>query len=99
MIRFVLLLCLLAPVSVRANTLSWQYNSTIESGFAIEMLTGGKWSEVGRVGVNVTTWSDVFTEGVYRVRAFISVAGGPDVFSAYSNTAIKINGPINANVQ
>jgi hypothetical protein len=82
-----------------ANTLTWTDNSSIESGFAIEMLSLGKWSEVGRVGANVTTWTDAFTEGVYRVRALVSVTGAPDVFSAYSNTAIRINGPINANVQ
>lgn len=87
----------------QANTLTWQDNSTSEDGFAIEMLAKGVWSEVARVGTDVVTYTDKFTEGVYRVRAFVNVTN-PDgtpgtVFSAYSNTAAKLNSPVIQNIK
>lgn len=90
---------LLCAVIAHSNTLTWSDNSSIESGFSVEMLSGGNWKEVGRVSANVSTFVDAFTEGVYRVRAFLVVAGQADVFSAYSNTAVKLDGPVNANVK
>lgn len=97
-VSFVLALLVCATVA-HCNTLTWSDNSLIESGFSVEILTGGNWKEVGRVGANVTTFVDAFTEGVYRVRAFLVVAGQADVFSAYSNTAVKLDGPVNASVK
>jgi len=83
----------------QANTVTWQDNSGNESGFAIEMLTGGAWVEVARIAANVTTYTDAFTEGVYRLRAFIDIGGGSFVYSAYSNTAAKLNAPVNTTVK
>jgi len=80
---------------IKANTLKWDDMSSIETGFAIEMLFGGVWKEVARVGANVTTYVDTNTEGVYRVRALVSSPGQPDVFSGYSNVGIRIAGPMN----
>ena len=94
-----LLLVLMSYSAVGANTLTWQDNSTNETGFAVEMLVKGVFQEVARVGANVITYSDALTEGVYRVRAFITIAGDGDVFSAYTNTAAKLNAPVNLNVK
>lgn len=85
--------------SAFANTLTWTDNSSNEDGFAIEMLVKGAFQEVARVGTNVVTFTDALTEGVYRVRAFITITGTGDVFSGYSNTAAKLNAPVNANVK
>lgn len=92
---WVLLLCSTA----NANVLTWVDNSNNETGFAIEMLDQGAFKEVARVAANITTYTDSFTEGVYKVRAFISIPGSPDVFSAYTNTAAKLNAPVNLNIQ
>lgn len=97
-IIFILFLLLIQSQNVFANTLTWTDNSGIENGFAVEMLSLGSWVEVGRVAASVTTFTDAFTEGIYRVRAFVTVPGQSDVFSAYSNTAVKLNGPVNATI-
>lgn len=94
-----LLIILLLPALAAANTLTWQDNSNNEGGFTVEMLQGGAWVEVARVGPGVTTYSDSNTEGVYRVRAYVAVSGQADVFSAYSNTAAKLNAPVNLNIK
>lgn len=82
-----------------ANTITWQDNSDNETGFAIEMLTRGTWTEVARVGEDVTTYTDKLNQGVYRVRAFVTVPGEGDLFSGYSNTAARLNSPVNLNVK
>jgi len=90
------LLVLFLSFECNANTLTWQDNSSIEDGFIIEMLSLGTWTEVARVGPNVVTYTDAFTEGVYRVWAFLSVPSGGELRSATpSNVAGKLNGPIN----
>lgn len=68
--------------------LAWSDNSGDEETFSIERKTGaaGTWSEVGTVGPNQTTWSDMTasasTTYYYRVRAY-NLAG----YSSYSNEA------------
>ena len=94
-----LLFVLLATSVASANVLTWTDNSSVEDGFAVEMLQGGTWGEVGRVGSNITTFSDANTEGVYRVRAYLNLPDGTTVFSLYSNTAAKLNAPVNATVK
>ena len=98
-----LLLALLYGIAA-ANTLTWQDNSTLEDGFIIEMLNKGAWQEVARVGANVTTYTDTRTEGVYRVRAFISGDPAatppiPDVTSSPSNTGAKLNSPVSLTIK
>lgn len=99
----IFLVALLWASVATALTLTWRDNSNNEDGFSIEMLSKGTWGEVARVGSNVTTWKDNFTEGVYRVRAFINILN-PDgtvasiVFSPYSNTGAQLNGPSQVNV-
>lgn len=72
-----------------ALKLAWNDNSSNEDGFIVERALPGSstWSEVGRTGPNVTTFSDEgtspFTRYRYRVRAF--KAGSSD--SASSNEA------------
>ncbi|MFN7826569.1 MAG: fibronectin type III domain-containing protein, partial [Acidobacteriota bacterium] len=64
-----------SAASTSTVTLSWEDNSTNESGFRIERRLGvGEWSVVNTVGANVKTWTDIglistatFT---YRVIAF-----------------------------
>lgn len=83
---------------VWATTLNWTDNSTIEDGFAVEQLGPGGWTEIARVGKDVTIYMDgASLEGCYRVRAFKDV-DGVDIFSAYSNTACRISGGISLTV-
>ena len=80
----------LATVAVSAHevALSWQDNSTYESGFRIERKTGvyGAWSVVGTADANSTSFSDIglspFLTYYYRVQAFNDLGS-----SAYSNEA------------
>ncbi len=74
----------LSPTSV---SLTWQDNSTNETGFAIErMIAGGSWTSLTTVG-NVTSYTDPTATAAasysYRVRAIASGGGT----SAASNTA------------
>ena len=96
-LTLLILLCLTSTSAV-ANTLTWKDNSNNETGFAIEILSGGTWTEVARVIANVTTFTDSNTEGVYRVRAFITV-DGVDIFSGYSNKAAQINAPVSLTIK
>lgn len=93
------LLVVLLTGTAGANELTWQDNSNNEGGFAVEMLQGGTWTEVSRVGVNVAIYTDTNTEGVYRVRAFLSLPDGTTVYSLYSNTAAKLNAPVISTVK
>ncbi|WP_200388474.1 fibronectin type III domain-containing protein [Thiocapsa imhoffii] len=73
--------------------LQWRDQSSDESGFRIERRTlSGRWSEIGRLGVDETTFSDrglqAATSYQYRVRAYNAV--GP---SAYSNEAVATTAP------
>ncbi len=69
--------------------LAWQDNSTNETQFSIELLSGSTWTAFRTVGVNVTTLTvKGYASGVahvFRVRASNAVG-----FSAYSNTASTI---------
>lgn len=82
-----------AMSSVRIN-LAWQDNSATEDSFKIErkIAAGGIYTEIGRVGANSKTFSDLGLEAstvyFYRVRAIN--AGGP---SAYSNEASATTRP------
>jgi len=94
-----LLGAILVPSLVSANTLTWEDQSNNEDGFVIEALAPAGFLEVGRVAANVTTFTDTRTEGVYRVRAFVTIPVFGDVFSLPSNMAAKLNAPLNLNVK
>ncbi len=87
-----------APSNLVATTvsglqinLSWTDNSTNENGFAIEQsIDGVNFSQVGTVGVNVTTYAantnlSSGTMYYYRVRAYNG--SGNNTYSDYSNVA------------
>lgn len=89
----ILLLGLLIASPAWATTLNWTDNSNIEDGFAIEQNGPGGWVEIARVGPDITTYVDAASlEGLYRVKAFITV-DGEDIFSADSNKGAFILGP------
>ena len=63
------------PISSSRIDLSWQDNSSDETGFKIERKTGsGSYSQIATVGVNVTSYSNTLlsagTTYYYRVRAY-----------------------------
>jgi transcriptional regulator CtsR len=75
------------PISSSQINLTWQDNSSDETGFKIERKTGsGSYSQIATVGAGVTSYSNTFlsagTTYYYRVRAY-SAAGNSD----YSNEA------------
>src|SRR5262249_52131646 len=80
-------------VSSSQINLTWQDNSSNETGFLIERSTDGvHWTLVATVGHNVTSYSDTGlsrrTKYYYRVRATPPTAGSADIpSSAYSNVA------------
>ena len=77
--------------------LSWQDNSTNETGFIVQRRRGGwgHWAEVERTAANTTTFSDIGlfpgTTYIYQVQAF----NGSDL-SAFSNevAAETVAGPL-----
>lgn len=78
-----------ASVEAATLTLTWQDNSTNETGFQVERCTGAactNFALIGAPGLNVTTYVDSTladaTTYCYRVRAINS--GGA---STYTNTA------------
>ncbi len=78
-------------VSSSQIDLSWQDNSSKETGFRIERSPNGQdFSEIDEVGANVTSYSDTdlspSTTYYYRVRAFRQT-GQKTTYSDYSNTA------------
>jgi transcriptional regulator CtsR len=75
------------PISSSQINLTWQDNSSDETGFKIERKTGsGSYSQIATVGANVASYSDTYlsasTTYYYRVSAYSS-AGNSD----YSNEA------------
>jgi C1A family cysteine protease/transcriptional regulator CtsR len=81
------------PVSSSQINLTWQDNSSDETGFKIERKTGtGSYSQITTVGAGVTNYSNTLlsasTTYYYRVRAY-SAAGN----SAYSNEASTATPP------
>jgi transcriptional regulator CtsR len=75
------------PISSSQVNLTWQDNSSDETGFKIEKRTGsGSYSQIATVGAVVTSYSDtgltVNTTYYYRMRAY-NAAGNSD----YSNEA------------
>ena len=75
------------PISSSQINLTWQDNSSDETGFKIERKTGsGSYSQIATVGAGVTSYSNTSlsasTTCYYRVRAY-SAAGNSD----YSNEA------------
>jgi len=75
------------PISSSQINLTWQDNSSDETGFRIERKTGtGSYAQIASVGVGVTSYSNTLlsanTTYYYRVRAY-SAAGN----SNYSNEA------------
>jgi len=75
------------PISSSQINLTWQDNSSDETGFKIERRTGsGSYSQIATVGAGVTSYSNTFlsanTTYYYRVRAY-NTAGN----SNYSNEA------------
>ena len=81
-------------VSQAHTDLSWTDNSDYEEGFRIERSPDGatRWTEIGTVGANVTTYEDTGLPGgatqTYRVRAY----GGTDS-SVPSNMASATTPP------
>ena len=77
------------PISFQEIKLSWQDNSTDETGFRIQRRIGSSasWVEIGTTDANATTHSDTGLEPNttyhYRVRAFRRIG-----FSDYSNEAV-----------
>lgn len=88
-LRQALLLGLLYSGATAAQiTLSWQDNSTNESGFKIERSAGGAgFAQIATVGANISNYTDSSVaqggQYTYRVRAYNSAGD-----SAYSNTAV-----------
>ncbi len=75
------------PISSSQINLTWQDNSSDETGFKIERKTGtGSYSQIATVGAGVTSYSNTLlsanTTYYYRVRAY-NAAGNSD----YSNEA------------
>jgi transcriptional regulator CtsR len=75
-------------ISSSQINLTWQDNSSDETGFEIERKTGsGSYSQIATVGANVASYSDTYlsagTTYYYRVRAY-NAAGNSD----YSNEAL-----------
>ena len=94
----IVLFGLLIASPVWATTLTWTDNSNIEDGFAIEQNGLGGWTEIARVDTDITTYIDTASEeGLYRVRAFITV-DDEDIFSTYTTGAL-IRGPLTLIVQ
>lgn len=99
--RFLLAITLVVAFALPATaaTLTWVDNATNELGVRIERAEGscaapGPFTEIGSVGVNVTTYVDSTTivghQYCYRVRDYNnSLLDGTGVvqFSTYSNTA------------
>jgi hypothetical protein len=74
-------------ISSSQINLTWQDNSSDETGFEIERKTGsGSYSQIATLGANVASYSDAFLSAgtiyYYRVRAY-TAAGNSD----YSNEA------------
>jgi len=63
-----------AAVSASSIALTWTDNATSESGYRIERLINGVWTQVATVGANVTSWQESgLNAGAsysYRVRAY-----------------------------
>jgi hypothetical protein len=83
------------PVGAAQLTLTWDDNSTNETGFKIERAAGsGTFAQIATVRANVTTYvDDAVTDGAtyrYRVRAY-NKAG----HSAYSNVVSKVAEAVN----
>jgi titin len=81
------------PISSSQINLTWQDNSSDETGFKIERKAGsGSYSQIATVGANVTSYSNTLlsanTTYYYRVRAY-NAAGN----SAYSNEALATTLP------
>ena len=94
----ILALLLIATSAQADNVLTWDDSSVIEDGFEIQQNGPGGWTVIIRVGPDVTTYVDAASdEGVYRVRAFITV-DEVDIFSGYAKGG-KVNGPITLLVQ
>lgn len=87
----------LAASSSQIN-LSWSDNSSNESGFRIERLVNGIWTQVGTVGSNVTTWSETgltaSTTYSYRVCAYNSTGDSSNSNEASATTASPVTVPI-----
>ena len=89
-VTFAFFIMVVAHASATASQLilTWDDNSTNETGFSVERSTGatGVFEEVGGTGPDVTTYVDVAvadaTTYCYRVRAFNATE-----YSDYSNTA------------
>ncbi|MPZ76505.1 MAG: DUF1080 domain-containing protein [Deltaproteobacteria bacterium] len=66
--------------------LNWQDNSTNESGFKIERLAGGNYTQIASVGANIQSYTDsgltLGSSYCYRVRAFNSAGTSPTSNSA-----------------
>ena len=71
--------------------LNWQDNSTNESGFKIERLAGGNYTQIASVGANIQSYTDsgltLGSSYCYRVRAFNSAGTSPTSNSACATVA------------
>lgn len=81
------------PLSASSIQLTWQDNTSNETGFFVEQreLPGGAFTNLGRVGANSSSVSitelNPTKQYEFRIRAFIESGGQAITFSSYSNVA------------
>jgi titin len=85
------------PISSSQINLTWQDNSSDETGFKIERKTGsGSYSQIATVGANVASYSDTYlsasTTYYYRARAY-NAAGNSDYSNEASATTLPLPPP------
>lgn len=87
--------------TVNAAVLQWKDNSSDETAFAIERSTdsGETWAEVGRVGANITTYTNYAhvceTAYAYRVRAYNINVGAYSQYTAPASIVKQLCSPNN----
>ena len=92
-------LFLMATSALADNVLTW-VNESPTADVSIEKLGLNGFVIIASVGPGVAIYLDVdATDGCYRVRAFTDDGFGTDIFSAYSNTACKLEAPSNLTIQ
>jgi PKD repeat protein len=77
------------PTAIDSIDLSWNDNSTFETGYIIERSSGGAgaWAQIASVGASVNAFTDSADLSNGSVYDYRVKATGTDFDSAYSNTA------------